>query len=98
MINESSKTRILLEVPEESQDDMVKQLLMHQLETIEWHIQRILDSESPMTCQGEDMISLARTREAIIEVINYNSPFDDQIPNDWGKEEGAIYDRISDHN
>jgi len=51
-----------------------------------------------MTCQGEDMISLARTREAIIEVINYNSPFDEQISNDWGKEEGAIYDRISDHN
>mgnify|MGYP000326558004 CR=1 FL=1 len=98
MINESSKTRILLEVPEESQDDMVKQLLMHQLETIEGHIQRILDSESLMTCQGEDMISLARTREAIIEVINYNSTFDEQISNDWGKEEGAIYDRISDHN
>jgi len=85
MINESSKTRILLEVPEESQDDMVKQLLMHQLETIEWHIQRILDSESPMTCQGEDMISLARTREALIEVINYNAPFDEQIPSDWAK-------------
>jgi len=88
MINENSKTGILLEVPEESQADMVKQLLMHQLETVEWHIQRLLDSESPMTCQGEDMISLARTREALIEVINYNSPFDEQIGNEWEKQKG----------
>jgi len=85
MNNENSKTGILLEVPEESQADMVKQLLMRQLETVEWHIQRLLDSESPMTCEGEDMISLARTREALIEVINYNLPFDEQIPSDWAK-------------
>jgi len=85
MNNESSKTGILLEVPEESQADMVNQLLMHQLETVEWHIQRLLDSESPITCQGEDMISLARTREALIEVINYNSPYEDQISKSWEK-------------
>lgn len=83
MINESSKTRFFLEVSEESQAYLVKQLLMEQLETVEWHIHRLLGTESPMACQGEDVIILARAREAIIEVINYNSPYEDQISNDW---------------
>jgi len=80
---ELDSNKVYIEVPRETESGLVVMILMKQLEAVEEELQRLLEDSEREPSRGEDMVCSVRTRDALIEVINYNLEPSAQIPNKW---------------
>ena len=74
---------IYFQVPVETESDMTVALLSKQLEAVESGMQDLLKESDDGEHRGQDMVDFTRVRDALVDVINFNSEYKHQISKEW---------------